>query len=804
MYPLLAVFGFLGLLSTLFYYGGSAKKIALISVLYCLLAAFWLGLPLGFVLGISALCAGLASVFTFPFIRQPILTRVIFSIYRRVMPKLSDTERAALSAGTVAWEGQLLSGAPDLNALSNLPYSTLTADEQAFLTGPLLSACALMDREQIAKDKLIPEHLWQFLKSAGFFGMIIPKAHGGLGFSAYAQARVLAKLASVSPGVATVVCVPNSLGPAELLLHYGTEAQKAYYLPRLASGEEMPCFALTSPTAGSDAASLIDHGVVCQAEYAGEMQLCLRLNWNKRYITLSPVATLIGLAFKCYDPDHLLGDRVDLGMTCALISTQTPGVTVGRRHNPLYSDFPNGPTQGKDVLVPIDSVIGGRACIGSGWQMLMACLAAGRGISLPSITMGSATHALLTTSAYAGIRTQFNVPIARFEAVAERLARMTARTYIIGAMHRLTLAYLDAGEHPAVITAIAKHHVTEMSRQVVIDAMDVQGGKAICMGPRNYVAKFFIESPISITVEGANILTRALIIFGQGAVRSHPYLLKEIEAALNPDAAAGLQAFDRSFWQHIRNIFAQQSRAFALAWRARSTRFLTTTSDCEALLQRFSAALSLVADAVMFRLGAKLKQKESMSGRLGDVLSLLYMLSAVIKQDQTAGIPEESAVKAWAVQWLVFEIQNAFLAIFDNLPGWALGRYLRAIVFPLGASFKAPQDSLTQQVAAQVIKPGVFRDRIAQWLGESDPSADPQGVELEAVLAMVGTLGPLAREVKSRYAEEKRPMHSPVDWIDWAQADGVLDAEQAAALHEFEQRKMEIIQVDDFSADEMR
>src|SRR6266571_3826805 len=480
-----------------------------------------------------------AAILNFPILRRKIITARVLAIYRRILPDMSQTEKEAIDAGTVWWDGDLFSGKPDWDKLLATPAPRLSAEEQAFLDGPVEELCAMCDDWEITHERYdLPPRVWQFIKDKGFLGMIIPRKFGGMGFSALAHSAVVTKLSSRSNAAAVTVMVPNSLGPAELLLHYGTDAQKNHYLPRLAKGLEIPCFALTSPEAGSDAASIPDYGIVCKGTWQGKEMLGMRVTWDKRYITLGPVATLLGLAFRLYDPEKLISEKEDLGITCALVPTHTPGVNIGRRHLPLNAVFQNGPNSGKDVFMPLDWIIGGPEYAGKGWMMLMACLAAGRSISLPTSSVGGAKALTRFTGAYARVRSQFKTPIGKLEGVEEALGRIAAHCYMMDATRIMTAGAVDLGEKPAVLSAIAKYHLTERGRQVAIDAMDIAGGKGICMGPSNFLGAAYMQLPVSITVEGANILTRSLIIFGQGAIRCHPYVLKEMAAAHEPDARA--------------------------------------------------------------------------------------------------------------------------------------------------------------------------------------------------------------------------------------------------------------------------
>ncbi|MDH4235501.1 MAG: acyl-CoA dehydrogenase, partial [Gallionella sp.] len=612
--------------------------------------------------------------FGIPFIRRTVVSGVTLKIFRRILPQISATEQEAIDAGTVWWDGELFSGNPDWSKLLAFPKPSLSSEEQAFLDNEVEQLCAMLDDWDITHNRadLSPE-AWQFIKDKGFFGMIIPKRYGGLGFSAQAHSAVVSKISSRSGTAAVTVMVPNSLGPAELLLHYGTNEQKEQYLHRLAKGLEVPCFALTGPFAGSDAGAIPDYGVVCHGEFAGQQNvLGVSLTWEKRYITLAPVATLLGLAFKLQDPNHLLGGETDRGITLALIPTSTPGVRTGRRHFPLNSAFLNGPTQGKDVFIPMDYIIGGTTRVGQGWRMLMECLAAGRSISLPASSMGGMKLAARTCGAYGRVRKQFKVPIGKFEGVEEPLARIGAHTYMIDAARRFTALAVDLGEKPSVVSAIIKYHATERGRIVINDAMDVHGGKGICLGPDNYLGRFYQQIPIGITVEGANILTRTLMIFGQGAIRSHPYVLKEIAATQDHDHRRALHQFDEALFGHLSFALSNAARSFVFGMTAAHgvhTPEGVETRRYYQQLTRFSAAFALSADIAMAVMGGALKRREKISGRLGDVLSLLYLCSATLKRFEDDGRPaEDLPLLDWAIQDALYNIQQAFGGVIQNFP----------------------------------------------------------------------------------------------------------------------------------------
>ncbi len=740
-------------------------------------------------------------------LRRERISAPILGILRKQLPTLSATERAALEAGTVWWEGQLFSGIPDWQVLAELPPPTLTEEEQAFLDGPTEELCRMAHEWEIVHTlQDMPPEVWAFIREQGFFSLIIPKEYGGKGFSPLATATILAKLASRCSTVATTVGVPNSLGPAELLLHYGTEAQKQRWLPGLASAEEVPCFALTSPQAGSDATSIVDSGVVCRGEFDGEEIIGIRLNWNKRYITLAPVATVLGLAFKLYDPEHLIGDRDEYGITAALVPTNLPGVEIGRRHLPIAIPFQNGPTRGTDVFVPVDDIIGGREMAGEGWRMLVELLSAGRGIVLPSNAVGGAMAATYATGAYARIRRQFNQPIGNFHGVGEALARMTGYTFIMKAASRVTCAALNAGENPSVPTAILKYHNTEMARRVVNDAMDVHGGKAVMRGPSNYLATGYESVPISITVEGANILTRNLIIFGQGAIRCHPYVLGEMEAAADEDPAQGLETFDRLVFGHIGYTLSNGLRAFVSGLsHGRLTKAPERGPAARYYqhINRFSAAFALACDAAMITVGGQLKRKEQLSARLGDVLSYLFLASMVLKHHADAGRPaDDLPLVEWSCRTLMYSAQEQLDGLLRNLPNRWAARLVRILVFPLGKTYSPPADRLDQELAELVTHPTAVRNRLCEgiyWAREED---NPLGL-LQDALELSEQVKPLELKVtEARRAGQISRSDTPGQ-IDEAEQQGILTASEAAELRKFDEAVTNLLAVDEFAADEL-
>ena len=737
-------------------------------------------------------------------LRRTLIGVPLLALFRKILPQVSQTEQEALDAGTVWWDGELFSGNPDWNKLLAYPKPTLTAEERAFIDGPVEELCAMLDDWQITNELHdLPPVAWQFIKDQGFLGMIIPKVFGGKGFSALAHSEVVMKLSTRSGTAAVSVMVPNSLGPAELLLHYGSDAQKNHYLPRLANGSEMPCFALTSPEAGSDAGAIPDFGVVCRGTWEGAEVLGMRLTWEKRYITLGPVATLLGLAFRLYDPEHLLGARDDVGITLALIPTATPGVHIGRRHLPLNAVFMNGPNWGRDVFIPLDYIIGGAANAGQGWKMLMNCLAAGRSISLPANATGMAKLCALTSGAYGHVRTQFKMPVGRFEGVEEAIARIGGNAYLMDAARVMTAGAVDLGEKPSVISAIVKYHLTERARAVVNDAMDVHGGKGICMGPSNYLARAYQQIPIGITVEGANILTRSMIIFGQGAIRCHPWVLKEISATQEPDAARALRDFDIAFFGHAAFVVGNLARVLVLGLTRAC--FIRVPGDVHTRryyrqLTRFAAGFALLADAAMFVLGGSLKRRERLSARLGDVLSQLYLASAVLKRYEDAGRPaDDLPLLHWAMQDALLRLQEAFGGLFDNLPGRLIGFVMRQLIFCRGLEYKAPSDALGQQVVRTLMAPGPARQRLTAGTYISPSEHDAVG-GLEA--ALVAVIAAEAVEAKMRAAQKAGVLSGKgTSLTDSALRQGIISASDAQVLARAQQLRRRAIMVDDFPRD---
>ena len=760
-------------------------------------------------LGALALAAVAALILVRP-LRRAVISRPLFATYRKVLPQMSETERDALEAGTVWWEGELFRGKPDWKKLHAYPKPTLTAAEQAFMDNEVEEACRLVDDWKVTHELYdLPNEAWRYIKDKGFLGMIIPKRYGGLEFSAYAHSQVVTKLSTRSSALSVSVMVPNSLGPAELLLHYGTEEQKNHYLPRLAKGIEVPAFALTSPWAGSDAASIPDSGVVCKGMWQGKEVIGMRVNWDKRYITLAPVCTVFGLAFHLYDPDGLLGNKKHVGITCALVPYDHPGVETGRRHFPLNAMFMNGPTRGKDVFMPLDFIIGGPKMAGQGWRMLMECLAAGRSISLPSSNAGMSQMIARSVGGYARVRSQFKMAVGKFEGVEEALTRIGAFTYMTNATRTMTAGAVDLGEKPSVVSAIAKYHVTERARQVANDGMDVVGGKGICLGPSNFLGRAYQQVPIAITVEGANILTRSLIIFGQGAIRCHPFLLPEMHAAHNKDARQGLVDFDKALWGHIGYTIKNGFRALWLGMTG--SHFVGVNVDVAPEVRRyyqqmtrFSAAFAFLADISLLVLGGSVKRREKLSARLGDILAQMYLISCTLKRFESDGRPAaDLPMVDWAVWDAMYKAQEAFGGVIANFPNRFIGAFLHRSIFPWGHPYVVPSDDLGHQVAKLLIEPSEARDRLTAECFLPMTESEPAGA---IELALVATIEAEAIEAKIRDAEKagrfaNNPLANVRDIAIAAAECGVITAAEFEKLKRRNVLRDIVVHVDDFPFD---
>lgn len=755
------------------------------------------------------LIAAIAIIFGVSDIRRSLISKPAFGFFKRVLPPLSATERDAMEAGDVWWDGELFSGKPDWNRLLRTPSPRFSEREQQFIDNQLETLLAMIDDFDITMHQRdLPTEIWDYLKKEGFFSMIIGREFGGLDFTPAANSHIVARIATRSLSVAVTVMVPNSLGPGELLNHYGTDEQKQYWLPKLAKGEAVPCFALTGPEAGSDAGSIPDHGLVCKGMHDGKEVLGIRLNWNKRYITLAPVADVLGLAFKLEDPEQLLGKEVDLGITCALIPTDHPGVEIGDRHVPLAQAFMNGTTYGKDVFVPVDWIIGGAEYAGKGWRMLVECLSAGRGISLPALATASGHVAERMTGAYSYVRQQFGLPIGKFEGVQEAMARIGGLNYSVESMRRLTVTALNEGLSPSVITAMTKYHMTEMGRTIGNDALDIHSGKGIQMGPRNYLASNYMGVPISITVEGANILTRNLMIFGQGATRCHPYVMKEMLAASNPDQEQGLRDFDNLLIKHIG--FAMGNTFAALGHGLTGGRFAKsplsgTVAYYYQQLSRLSRGLALCADVSMLTLGGDLKRKEMISARLGDVLSHLYMGSAVLKRFEDDGRHDSDLpFVRYAMQHHLHQISVAFDGFYQNFPKPVVGGLLRFLSFPFGIHYKAPADVDKQTIAESMMQPGPTRDRHTFLCYVKDDVDDVTG-HMELAFTKMFALKDVYKALRVAQKQGKLGRDLNGDALaDAALQAEIIDAQQAQALRECEQLRQRAIGVDSFTFEDAK
>ncbi|TMN89523.1 acyl-CoA dehydrogenase [Pseudoalteromonas phenolica] len=734
-------------------------------------------------------------------IRQQYISGPLFKAFKKVTPTMSETEKSAIDAGTTWWEADLFCGNPDWRKLHQYPKPRLTPEEQAFLDGPVEEVCAMLDDWKATHELTdLPEDVWQYLKDKKFFAMIIKKQYGGLEFSAYAQSCVLQKLTSKSTLLSSIVGVPNSLGPGELLQHYGTQEQKDHYLPRLAKGDEIPCFALTSPEAGSDASSIPDFGVVCKGEWNGEETLGIRLTWNKRYITLAPVATVLGLAFKLRDPDGLLGDDKEPGITCALIPTATPGVKIGRRHFPLNVPFQNGPTQGEDIFVPIDYIIGGAKMAGQGWRMLVECLSVGRVITLPSNSTGGIKSLALASGAYSRIRRQFKLPIGKMEGIEEALAKLGGYAYSTDAAVTMSTGAVDLGEKPSVVSAILKYHLTEQMRDSTKHAMDIHGGKGICLGPNNYLGRGYQGAPIAITVEGANILTRNMIIYGQGAIRCHPFVLAELNAVSMEDKREALNSFDKSLMGHIGFTISNLVRTKWLALTgARFTKvpFNDETSDYYRNAARFSAALAFMSDICMAVFGGSLKRKERISARLGDLLSYLYLVSATLKRYNDEGRQiEDLPFVQWSCQEHLYLCQRALADLINNMPFAPLRFALKLMLFPFGRPVRKPTDKLEQKIAHLLQTPNNARNRLAAHIYTTDEPLNLIGKQ-EQTLKDILDIEPLFDKI-CRAKGQKIPFMQ----LDKVAADaleaGIISKDEADKLAAVEVKRLAVINVDDF------
>ena len=777
--------------------------------------AYW-GLVLAITLGFTAwrdsalfnaawypvvgyLSIALLLLFGVPPVRR-LISSPIMKLMAKALPPIGETEDIALKAGTVWWENDLFSGSPNWNKLLDFKVPELSEAELAFLNGPVEKLCALLNDEEIAQSRDMSEEAWIYIKQNKFLGMVIAKEHGGLGFSASAHAAVITKIATTSSSAAVSVMVPNSLGPGELLYHYGTEEQQKYYLPRLAEGLEIPCFALTEPHAGSDAANGRSVGTVCKGMHQGEEVLGIKLEFNKRYITLAPIATVIGLAFRLYDPDKILGDKEDIGITCALLPRDTAGMEIGDRHDPMGVPFNNGPIRGNDVFIPIDYVIGGQQCVGEGWRMLMECLAIGRSVSLPSLSVGGSQFATLTMSAYTSIREQFGLPIGKFEGVREPLARIFASSYWMSAARNITCGAIDSGEKPSVASAIVKSYLTEGMRHAINDAMDVQAGAAICRGPRNLFSRLYSSIPIGITVEGANILTRSLIVFGQGALRCHPFLLKEVNAISDNN----VKNFDKAFFAHINHVVKNAVRAFVHAFSF--SLFAAVPAKGKETshyrrITRLSAAFAFAADMGLLSLGGELKRKEYLSGRFADALAWLYIASTTLKRSHDEGCEEDWPLVDYSLSKAEYEIENALFGVMANLPNRLAAWTIRLLAFPFGRSYYQPTDKQLDGVVDAVMDSGNdLRTRLTSDVFIPDADIPGLGALNDTYKEFTKTLD-VRQKLNTAVRSGKLDKDIPLNMAKQARQIGLISDEEYSALSKVEQARDDIIQVDNFDPD---
>ena len=768
---------------------------------------------------IGGILLALALIVTLPGdLRLDKLSRPLLGWVRSRLPKLSPTEQEALNSGSVDWDGELFSGQPEWNKLLDAAPAHLTSEEQAFLDGPVEELCKMLDDWQIThEDYDLPDKVWKFIRSKGFFGLVIPKEDGGLGFSNTAHSEIVMKISTRSVSAAVTVMVPNSLGPGELLMHYGTDKQKQHYLPRLAGGEEIPCFALTSPVAGSDAGAIPDKGIVCKGEWNGKEVLGLKVTWNKRYITLAPVATLIGLAIKVYDPEHLLGEQDEIGVTCVMVPRDTDGVNAGARHLPMNTVFMNGPTWGTEVFIPMEQVIGGQDMLGKGWKMLLECLSIGRSISLPALGTGAGKLASLATGSYAYTREQFGRSISQFEGVQEALEPIAGYTYMMDAARLLTAGMLDRGVRPSVPSAVLKYRNTDLMREVINHAMDVVAGRGVITGPRNFLARAYQAVPIGITVEGANILTRSLMVFGQGAIRCHPFIVEEIEAAGMEDQDKAAKKFDGIFYRHLAHTTRNALRAFVLGLSKGWLESAPRQGDIQKYyrqLGRFSAAFALMTDVTLLTVGGGLKARQRLSGRMADCLVQLYYATAVIKQWHEEGYPDDQRdLVEWCLQTCLHDLQDSMREAIINFPVPALRWPLRLMVFPLGATgLNGPDDKLGAKVAATIVKDTPVRQRISRGTFINADPSDPLGRVLNAYRLANETeesRHKLHEAIRSRDEDEVDGIallmgHQRKELVDWACAQGIVKAEECPKLEEALTALYDVIRVDAFDADGLK
>jgi acyl-CoA dehydrogenase len=790
--------------AALSYHRASLKLWDAFALSYLLLISFYAPVSHLTVIFSWLLVGSLLAVLNVPSLRQKVFTSFAYKIASRKLPSISDTERLALESGTVSWDAELFSGMPKWSKLFNYKQARMTPEEQAFLEGPAEEACRMGNNwDMWHKNLETPKDLAKFVRDNGFMGMNIPKEYGGKEFSAVGIWSIIMKINSHIGPVGTEIVIANSIGSAELLCLYGTEKQKKYFLPRLAKGLDISCFALTSPVAGSDATAIEDHGVICKKKVDGKEILGIRLNFNKRYITLAPIATLMGLAFRLYDPNHLVGKKEDIGISLAIIPTKLPGITQGRRHYPIGVPFPNGPLQGKDVFIPLDSLLGGLELAGKGWMMLAHSLAGGRATSLPTGAVGTCKHTFYTTTVYTGIRKQFGVTLGQFQGVQEKLTELAGFAYLTDATRLFTFSQLEAGENPAITAAISKYNCTELARQSAIHAMDLHGGKAVMHGPHNYIADHYLTAPVGVTVEGSNTMTRNLIVFGQGAIRCHPYILSEMKALQTQD----FTQFDNLIVKHLSYTLSNHIRSLILGvTKGCFVRVPNSNGMIRKHLQyltHLSAAFALLSDMALMTIGGKLKSKESLSGKFADVLSMLFMSSAVIKHYHDQGAPASiQPVVRWTLEWAMFKAQTNLDAILDNFPNQFLSIGLRLFVFPLGKRYKAPSDALSHEVATLVQSSKAARELLAEGIYLT-PGKDSIITQLEDALEHTGKVAELEKKISLATRQGTLKGYTHLERIAEAKKVGLITPPEEKALLAAHKAIMNIIHVDDFSFDQL-
>jgi acyl-CoA dehydrogenase len=773
-------------------------KVSTLATAIITVAAYFSDAATGFIVA-SVIFTAIFGLFSLSAFRANTITRPIFAIYKKILPEMSATESTALEAGTVWWDGELFAGKPNWHKLLDHPNPQLRPDEQAFLDNEVEVLCSMINEYEIKENGDMPIELWDYIKANRFFSMIISKEYGGLEFSAQAQSAILQKLSGISSAVMSTIGVPNSLGPAELLLKYGTDAQKNHYLPRLVDGREIPCFGLTGPRAGSDATSLPDTGVVCKGMWEGKEVLGLNMNFSKRYITLAPVATVVGLAFRMFDPDKLLGDKSDIGITVALLPRTLEGMEIGNRHNPIGSPFMNGPIFGKNVFIPLDFIIGGVENAGQGWRMLVECLSVGRCITLPSSGAGGGKYGIATAGAYARIRRQFGIPISKLEGVQEPLARIAGHSYINSAAARVTAISIDNGEKPSVPSAILKYNLTESARQIAIDSMDIHGGSAICRGPNNYVESGYSSVPVAITVEGANILTRTMITFGQGAIRCHPFVLPEMNAAKTND----IKAFDKALFSHFGFIFSNIARSFVLSTTNAAFTSVPASGPTKKYykqINRYSASFALCVDMAMFSLGGQLKFRELISARLADMLSKLYLASMTLKHWEDQGRQKDDLpLVEYAMAMLFSEFEEALDGFTKNLPARPVGWLVRALTMPLGRSAAKPTDKIVAKIVDLTTSATATRERLITGTYRGDNGRNPM-FKYDSLLARVDQADPIYKKIgialkAGKYDESNLTIENRItDGVTM----GVLTQDEADFMIAFEKDVLEMVNVDHF------